>query len=592
MAESIALPTTTKPQGELETYLYRSTAALAALLLDLAAAYLNNDYDSVLEEREKLQAMIGDTMILADLLGRRRMLLEADAHRARNESGGTPWLLFANGAEEEVSPILPEIPFQAAIEDLITREPRLAPSADAVQNVYRTRHAFAVMRATDLAVTRKVQSILKTSIQKGLSEPKTADLIEDLTGWSRGYSQTVYRTNTNTAFNAGRFVQARDPDVSEVIGALKFVSANDEDTRPNHRAAHGLIASPSDPVWARVAPPLGYNAVLAGQIVTTWKNPRPIEKVRVGHKVMTAQGEWCDVYATDKDTKDVEVITVELENGMSVDVTEEHPVMTRRGWVPAGQLKQDDEVYASACAVCGKPINHAQNVCSYACNNKQRTVRHEHACAQCGEPTINKYCSHTCFGASCRGATPRPCETCGKNIEYKGKKRGKYFCSHQCAATARMVDNDRPCKTCGVSLRDVWKKKGARKGGWSLTRSRMFCSFRCWRRYNGETSIERVVREYLAAHNVAYVQREQIGRYEVDFILPQFGVIVECDGTYWHRPGTHAAENETRRDSILREKTGAVVVHLLETEIRDGSWVRKLYAVCRDQNTKAVAAAG
>jgi len=71
----------------------------------------------------------------------------------------------------------------------------------------------------------------------------------------------------STVYSAGRFAQARDPNVRQVIGAFERYEVLDSDVRrgrpedggENHMAVHGLIAAPNDPIWNRVAAPSGYN---------------------------------------------------------------------------------------------------------------------------------------------------------------------------------------------------------------------------------------------------------------------------------------------------------------------------------------------
>ncbi len=81
----------------------------------------------------------------------------------------------------------------------------------------------------------------------------------DLAGWTQGYAQTVVRTNTTSAFAAGRFREAEDMKREGVeVVALKFVAIEDSRVRPNHLACDGLIASVDDPIWNKLSPPLFY----------------------------------------------------------------------------------------------------------------------------------------------------------------------------------------------------------------------------------------------------------------------------------------------------------------------------------------------
>jgi len=191
-------------------------------------------------------------MALSDLLGRRRLVLEAAAARKGVPDSLIGIVVFAE------TPVVPHVPFEEAVRDLVSRTPALARSAAQVERVYRA-HGFAMARSASLQVTKHVQGILAELMREGVTLAKAEDLVARAGNFARAYAETVYRTNMNTAYSAGRFMQARDPDVAAVIGGLERVSVLDSDVRPNHAAGHGLVASVNDPVWGVAAPPSGYN---------------------------------------------------------------------------------------------------------------------------------------------------------------------------------------------------------------------------------------------------------------------------------------------------------------------------------------------
>lgn len=196
-----------------------------------------------------LAGLFARKLASADMLGRYRLVLEAED---------------ARGGKRKIAPTETYVPprpakpvFDEAVVDIISRRPELARSAAAVQEVYK-RHGFACAQATSLEVSRRVQKEILTGIQEGVDLRHGTEVVERLTGWTQAYSETVYRTNLTSAYTAGRFQQANSADVNDVIGAFGFQSRNDADTRPNHRAAHGLIAPTNDSIWDRLSPPLGY----------------------------------------------------------------------------------------------------------------------------------------------------------------------------------------------------------------------------------------------------------------------------------------------------------------------------------------------
>lgn len=256
------------PVAELQLLADHSTAALEARFEDLTRAIFVNDPERMERAEARLASLLADTMTLADLMGRRRVFLEAD-RLASEGDGAVPPLLFDEG-----TPVIPGMTFTQAIEQLTTREPRLAvpvlgePRWKAVSRIYREQHAFAIARSTSETLTQRVQRLLAKSLRENVPRPTTEEAIRDLGPFTHAYTETVYRTNLASAYNAGRLQQVKDPAVRRVVGAFEYNAVLDPDVRQNHRAAHGLLAATSDDIWQRLAPPLGYNCRCSLRFVT------------------------------------------------------------------------------------------------------------------------------------------------------------------------------------------------------------------------------------------------------------------------------------------------------------------------------------
>jgi very-short-patch-repair endonuclease len=94
---------------------------------------------------------------------------------------------------------------------------------------------------------------------------------------------------------------------------------------------------------------------------------------------------------------------------------------------------------------------------------------------------------------------------------------------------------------------------------------RQFCSFACFRRYKGETSIERRIRESLTRLNITFVQEHQVGRYSIDFAIFSTQTALEVDGDYWHK-----ATKDVKRDGLLKKygwKTVRIKQHEMDNAI-------------------------
>ena len=71
-------------------------------------------------------------------------------------------------------------------------------------------------------------------------------------------NSTVVRTNAATSYAAGRFREAEAMDAEGILSGLRYVAVLDSNVRPNHRAAHGVVAAVDDPIWNKISPPMGF----------------------------------------------------------------------------------------------------------------------------------------------------------------------------------------------------------------------------------------------------------------------------------------------------------------------------------------------
>ena len=128
-------------------------------------------------------------------------------------------------------------------------------------------------------------------------------------------------------------------------------------------------------------------------------------------------------------------------------------------------------------------------------------------------------------------------------------KRGKLsHCSEEC----RRPPVTTVCRECGQEFRFTPSNRSK------------FCSAHCYRRFTGETEPERNVRLSLTALGIEFEQEARVGswRYPVDFLLRERSIVVEVDGTYWHR---HTRERDARKDRFMQSR-GLTVMRIPDTE--------------------------
>lgn len=72
-------------------------------------------------------------------------------------------------------------------------------------------------------------------------------------------AETWARTSTNQAYSAGRWQQAKDPDIADLIWGYEYVAINDDRVRDSHAALDGVRKPKDDPFWNIYWPPNGWN---------------------------------------------------------------------------------------------------------------------------------------------------------------------------------------------------------------------------------------------------------------------------------------------------------------------------------------------
>lgn len=142
--------------------------------------------------------------------------------------------------------------------------------------------------------------------------------------------------------NEARIAFFLDDEVSQEVEAFEFV--NGDPVSPICTDLAGTIFAKDDPNLHRYYPPLHFNAVVSGTLIETDNGPIPIESISIGSKVKTHLGDFCEVYDVMSKFEDKEYLELTLEDGKTLKLTGEHPVLTFRGWVRADELLMADNI--------------------------------------------------------------------------------------------------------------------------------------------------------------------------------------------------------------------------------------------------------
>lgn len=121
--------------------------------------------------------------------------------------------------------------------------------------------AFAVSGVDRLDLVARVHEALAKAVREGTTmETFKKDVLpafEAEGGISRARLETIFRTNIQTAYMAGRHSQMLE--AAGVRPFWRYTAVNDSRTRPSHRALHGLVRRYDDPFWDVFYPPNGFN---------------------------------------------------------------------------------------------------------------------------------------------------------------------------------------------------------------------------------------------------------------------------------------------------------------------------------------------
>ncbi|BCM90014.1 hypothetical protein IAD21_01865 [Abditibacteriota bacterium] len=179
--------------------------------------------------------------------------------------------------------------------------------------------------------------------------------------------ETIYHEPNIEAFPRAREIFARFPDAERIevpshwnIPGLHGNEGNASDWLKIKRNVlvlgmrKSLKCEPNSRSSDFIAPSLSNGCasgcvycVAEGTLISTPQGAKPVEQIREGDAVMSfdsSSGQLVTGRVSGLAQREVrELLEIEV-GGKTLRVTAEHPLWTRRGWVKAGDLSEDDEL--------------------------------------------------------------------------------------------------------------------------------------------------------------------------------------------------------------------------------------------------------
>ena len=249
--KTIGIPQQLSGRGLVEA-LPISEKWLDALGEDLAFGRLD-EWGARVEKDPAFQALIYKTLLTGDM-GGQLFVRDVEVPEAGPRTVGLATVdrdaFFALPFEEAIAAFLAR--------RLITPEEFRRLSAEA------RSQAFSVSRLTSTELVKRVRDVLGRTLEEGgdyrefVRQVRAGEVDLGITPTAPGYLANVFRTNTASAYGAGRLRQITSPEVMAARPFVEYRTARDSRVRETHAALEGVVFRQDDPEWRKFMPPLGY----------------------------------------------------------------------------------------------------------------------------------------------------------------------------------------------------------------------------------------------------------------------------------------------------------------------------------------------
>lgn len=133
-----------------------------------------------------------------------------------------------------------------------------------LQETYNTR-ALQILNGVSVYIEKELEDTFQTLVREGTTTRNAVQILGEkfdelgLSPIKPFQLETIFRTQTQLTFSAGKYQAEQDPDIQEILWGYKYVTVGDDRVRDEHIVLEGTQLPKDDPFWDRFTPPNGWN---------------------------------------------------------------------------------------------------------------------------------------------------------------------------------------------------------------------------------------------------------------------------------------------------------------------------------------------
>jgi SPP1 gp7 family putative phage head morphogenesis protein len=391
---------------------------------------------------------------------------------------------------------------------------------------------------------------------------------------TRRGSQAMVRTAVNHTATQSRDLLYKQNE--DMIKEVQWISTLDGRTTPQCQDLDGTTW----PVNSGPRPPAHINCFIDYQIpIYTSKGWKKIGRIVRGDLVLTDKGRFKRVTEVLRKAKQKPVVYHLIIHGFwglhkKLTVTEGHPILVNGAWLPVEDIKPGDKLtfLAGECA-CGEKIPYFKKWCSLSCKSKHtggnwakdpkilasqkkkisENMKEQYTNGQRDPYKITKKANEKTREMAVEGNHPFQ----DKEARIEWHLNNDHMSVPARKATSERMKKNNPMR----SLRARKKAAASRKQTFRKYPEKHPNYIMAQRGH--KTWIEKRMAELLDLLGIGYVEQFSIDGYFADFALPEYRIVIETDGEYWHQD----KEKDAKRDLEISNH-GWQIFHFTDTQMK------------------------